>query len=205
VTYRERVTLEFERLKRPGATPIPITGGSLVPVCRARAADERLIAALARWRDANAFAYPTRFPVTQEGTATWLRDRVLAVPERIMFLVHDAAARPIGHAGFALTDDAWLKLDNVMRGEDGTPGIMTAAVKSLLGWAERTLGPAAVRLPVFAHNDRAIRFYRRIGFRETGIVPLRRIKCGERIEYVPLTGTGPADAHHLIMVRQPPT
>jgi hypothetical protein len=51
----------------------------------------RSIAALARWRAANEFAYPTRF----EGTATWLRDRVLNVPDRIMFLVHDPAGRVV--------------------------------------------------------------------------------------------------------------
>lgn len=202
MTFRERARHEFERLKHTGAPAIAIAGGSLVPVCPAHADDERLVASLARWRESNALAYPTRFPVTLTGTATWLRERVIAAPDRIMFLVHDAAARPIGHAGFALADDTSLKLDNVMRGEPGAPGIMTTAVTSLLGWADRTLKPAAVRLPVFAHNDRAIRFYRRIGFRDAGVAPLRRLDRGDRVEYVPLVdGAGPADAHHLIMVR----
>ena len=203
VSCRERARREFERLKHTDAPPIPIAGGSLVPVSRAHAADERLIAALARWRVANEFAYPTRFPVTLAGTGAWLRERVLAAPERMMFLVHDASGRPIDHAGFVADGDRTLKLDNVMRGERGAPGIMTAAVTALLRWADRTLEPVAVRLPVFAHNGHAIRFYRRIGFHDAGLVPLRRLELGERVEYVPLAdGAEAADAHHLIMMRR---
>jgi hypothetical protein len=64
---------------------------------------------LAACRAANAFAHPTRFAVTSVGTAAWLRGRVLAVPDRIMFLVHDPHGRAVGHAGFADASNGMLK------------------------------------------------------------------------------------------------
>jgi len=54
-------------------------------------------------------------------------------------------------------------VDPALRGS----GAAEALVASLLGWAE-TEGARQMRLAVIQTNDRARRFYERLGFRENG-------------------------------------
>jgi len=51
------------------AIPLADGAGMLVPISELHATDTRLIERLAAWRAESAFAFPTRFPVTLEGTA----------------------------------------------------------------------------------------------------------------------------------------
>ena len=159
----------------------------LVPVCELHARDERLIADLARWREQSSFAFPTQFPVTHAGTATWLRRGLLDVPGRILFLVQDRFGHTVGHLGFASAEssDRSLEVDNVVRGEKAVqPGLMGAALEGLLAWGEECFRPARIHLRVFADNEHAIAFYRRVGFRDAARSPLRREVDGETVRYV---------------------
>ena len=53
--------------------------GWLVPVSYFHCDDALTIELLAKWRAANDFAFPTRFEVTIDGTAKWLKKRLLDV------------------------------------------------------------------------------------------------------------------------------
>jgi perosamine synthetase len=181
--------------------PLAAGAGMLVPICELHAEDERLIATLARWREENAFAFPTQFQVTHSGTATWLRREVLDVPDRILFLVQDRFGHTAGHLGFAsaFSGDRSLEVDNVVRGEKAVqPGLMGAALQGLVAWAEDCFRPARIHLRVFADNDHAIGFYRRAGFCDGVRTPLRREVDGDAVRYVPSRG-GPADRWFLGM------
>ena len=184
---------------------LPLAGGAgtLVPVGEEHADDDELIATLALWRVQNMAVYPTRFPVSLEGTASWLRDRVLAVPSRVMWLVEAPDGERIGHGGLARIDELAAKLDNVMRGvPKRTPGIMEAAVNAILDWAHSELPAEAVYAPVFTWNVRALAFFRRLGFRDDRLLPLTRVENGERIEHVPYDPAcgRPPDDYHLRLV-----
>lgn len=160
--------------------------GYLVPVCELHAADDQLISKLADWRHENAFAYPTRFPVTAVGTKSWLRSKLLDVEDRILFLVLDHHGNPVGHLGFAdcINGEAEMEIDNVVRGEkEVEPGIMRNAMEALINWAEEVIGPRSIYLRVLRTNDHAIQFYRRLGWTDGQLTPLRRYEEGERIEY----------------------
>jgi perosamine synthetase len=187
------------------AVVLPDDRGLLVPVCELHADDAELIATLGRWREAAADAFPTRFPVTDAGTARWLRAGLLDVEDRILFLVLDRHGRAVGHLGFAggLAGDGELEVDNVVRGEDGRPGLMSAALEALLRWAHEVLGPREVHLRVFADNARAIRFYERLGFRRDALVDLVRTeRPGGAVAFVPAAGA-PPDRRFLRMVHAP--
>jgi perosamine synthetase len=211
--YKASVQRAFSRLKRIDrpeallAARIPIAGGDgfLVPVCELHASDPFLIATLAQWRAENAWVYPTQFTVTLAGTALWLRSLVLAVEDRMMFLVVDRDGRTIGHMGFAdaINDDQAMRLDNVIRGVKGVvPGLMTSAYRALQDWAERLIGPRTIYAIVFSDNERVINFLARVGFEIVDSWPLRRHVEGERVVYRPLApddGAG-ADRYHTRMV-----
>ncbi len=87
-----RFLKETERLDDLFAKSVALAGGKgyLLPVCELHAGDAPLIRLLAEWREKNAFAYPSQFPVTYESTLVWLRSRVLGVEDRLLFLVLDA-------------------------------------------------------------------------------------------------------------------
>src|SRR5258708_1305305 len=169
-------------------------GGYLLPLCELHTDDAILIAQLARWRQENTFAYPTQFPVTISGTSNWLRERVLAVHDRQLFLVVNQHGHPVGHLGLAhgSNDERSIDIDNVIRGEKLTdPGLMSIALNSLLKWLQEFFCPEEIYLRVFSDNEHAINFYRKAGFVDDKLLPLRRDQAGENIAYVPLEPDDP--------------
>src|SRR4051794_34603834 len=101
--------------------PLPDGAGHLLPVGEIHTGDDPLIERLAAWRCAHAAAFPTRFPVTVDGTRTWLRRNLLDVKDRLLFLVVDSHGRAVGHLGIAdaVHPDGTAEVDNVVRGEAG--------------------------------------------------------------------------------------
>ncbi len=173
------------------------SGGMLLPVCRLQADDEQLISVFSKWREENFIAYPTRFPVTDAGTAKWLTTKLLDVQDRLLFLVKDRHGNSVGHLGFAscLNDERLMEVDNVVRGVKGTnPGIMTEAMTALMEWARTTLWPEGFYLRVLASNQAAIQFYGRLGFTETARMPLRAVVNGGSTALIPLPAEDPAPA-----------
>jgi perosamine synthetase len=184
---------------------LPAARGFLVPVCELHTGDADLIALFSRWRRENSFAYPSQFSVTDCGTANWLRSRLLDCPDRILFLALDRLGHPVGHLGFAncLNDQAAMEVDNVVRGVKGThPGFMSEAMCAMLRWAEETFGPRKIHLRVFSDNAHAIGFYRRLGFADDGLLPLRQRSEGETINYLPVEpgDNSPPDKYFLRLI-----
>jgi perosamine synthetase len=184
--------------------PLP-GGGHLVPVAEVHADDAELHSTLSAWRSANAFAFPTRFPVTEAGTARWLRVGLLDVADRILFLVLDRHGRRIGHLGLggAAAADGSCEIDNVVRGVAGAPGLMSDALRAVCDWAERDLGASRVFLRVLDENAHAITFYERLGFVAEDRIPLTRIVDGDRLSLVEAGPGDPADEAFLRMGYSP--
>jgi perosamine synthetase len=160
--------------------------GYLAPVCALHSEDERLLETLARWRNENVFAYPSQFQATVESTRSWLRDRVLAAPDRMLFLVLQKHGRLIGHMGLAnaLDDQARLEMDNIVRGVKGRdPGLMAAAMDALLDWTQEMLAPEQIYLRVLDDNAHAIAFYEKLGFALDRLLPLRRHEQEDGVFY----------------------
>jgi len=214
--YHQAIRKSFGFLKRSSSItevstrmiPLPGGVGALVPIADLNVDDDVLIAQLAEWRVANQAAYPTRFPVTIDGTKKWLKDRMLAVDDRLLFLVLDRHGNRIGHFGFAncVNDVGEMAIDNVVRGVAGAaPGLMQAAMAAAIEWAHTTIGPAGFFLRVFANNQHAVRFYERGGFAVAEQIPLRRHQLGHTESYEPLTpeDKSPPDAIFLKMRLQP--
>jgi RimJ/RimL family protein N-acetyltransferase len=171
-------------------------GGAVVarlePVTWADADDEAAVALLADWRRAAADAFPSQFPVTQAGTQRWLVKQLLETPDRVLFWVTTPDGRRLGHLGLFRYDplEQQIEIDNVVRGVPGElPGVMTAALHTLLGWTFGTLGMTAVFLRVFSDNARALRLYERLGFCEVLRLPLARVEEGDVVRWVEVEGS----------------
>jgi glycosyltransferase involved in cell wall biosynthesis/RimJ/RimL family protein N-acetyltransferase len=178
--------------------------GYLIPVCELHANDTELIEKLTLWRAENSFAYPTQFKVTFEGTKTWLRNNVLNIEDRLLFLVLDQHGHPVGHLGYANTNNetADMEIDNVLRGDKKVqPGLMSMAMKTIIHWAEETFHPRRIFLRVLDDNIHAIDFYQRLNFQEDHRQPLRRVQDGDTVRYLPMetTNAEKPDKHYLYM------
>jgi perosamine synthetase len=186
---------------------IPIENkGFLVPVCEAHQDDVHLMQKLTEWRNTNVGVYPSQFIANLDSTKSWLRDRLLAVPDRILFLVANNQGHLIGHIGFngCLNDDFLFEVDNVVRGETGSQkGIFSHAMKALIEWARKTLNVEGFFLRVMDDNQHAIAFYERNGFIEEVRTPLVKVEKNGQVNYLEAKQGEPKDKDFVRMSYQP--
>ena len=133
-----------------------------------------IIKLLAEWRETNQKWFDI-FKVTEEGTKKWLKKSVIDIEDRILFLVETVDRIPFGHMGFFRGE-----ADNFIRGRNNLVREgMTYALTAMLDWAFTELELNELYLRVFSDNKRAIAYYERCGFKEIGLIPLRRIEKAE--------------------------
>lgn len=181
----------------------------MIPVCRLHVDDEATITMLAEWRRRNMSVHPTQFRVSLEGTADWLRSKVLGEEGRILFLVCGPDGDPVGHYGLidAVNEDCEAYVSSGMRGVPSRhPGIIGRARATAVRWATEELGARRILAVVFADNPIPLRRLRGAGFRQLRVLPLRRHEIGERIEYrsIEAGDPDPPDRYHVLMAFEPP-
>ena len=162
--------------------------GYLVCISELHLNDVETIEMLARWRR-EAKTFHNKFDVTFESTKKWLRNLLLDVPDRILFMVLNRFGHPIGHLGFAssFNFDRIMELDNVVRGVQGEDkGIMSLATLALLKWASQKFRPEGFCLRTLDNNTHALNFYSGLGFQEYYKQPLKRIGTDEEFNHIPI-------------------
>lgn len=131
---------------------------------------------LAKWRKQSEIWFPSQFKVTLSGTKKWLKERLLNTDDRILFIIESPSGKPIGHVGLYRFDfkKKSCEIDNVIRGEEGIPGIMTYSITELIKWTNKYLKPRTIYLEVFSDNEKAIKLYNRCGFKEVKRIPIKK-------------------------------
>lgn len=132
-----------------------------------------------RWRIKNAKYYAEQPKITLSSMRKWFEEHYLA-QKRILFWVVGDRGRKIGHMGLYQFTDETVEIDNVARGVDGEPGIMTEGLKELILIARRLT--KRIYLKVLMTNDHAIEFYKKNGFMEIDRV-LYKGKLFIKMEY----------------------
>ena len=209
--YKNTIQSKFAALKSinrfddlvANSIRLPNGAGYLLCVSELHVGDEALIVTFAKWR-VEATTFHNKFDVTFESTERWLRQLLLVVSDRILFLVLNRHGRPIGHMGFAntLNDERAMELDNVVRGVPGQDaGLMGAATKALLSWASDTFRPSSFHLRTLDDNIHAIQFYSKLGFVMDGKQPLRRIEKNRGFDHLPIeeSDNNPPDRYFVRM------
>ena len=122
---------------------------------------------LTEWRNRFVTSFLTEFEATEDGTADWLVNTVGPNPSKILFMLDDLAGETFGYMGLDFID--WGRkageVDAVVRGKKTSPGAMSMALRSMISWAQITLGLSDISVRVRSDNP-AIRFYESIGFHE---------------------------------------
>ncbi len=146
---------------------------SLVLLTRDSIRNNDIIGKLSKWRKRHEVWFPDQFPVSDKRTKRWLQKKVIDIRDRLLFMVH-TDGKDIGHIGlfrFNVAQHA-CEIDNIVRGEDGFPGIMGQAVQLMIGWGRTIFGIKTYRLQTTSDNQRALRLYKRLGFKENRRLPL---------------------------------
>jgi perosamine synthetase len=158
----------------------------LVPFTSLDLAQENHHLLLKNWREANQFAYPTRFNVTLDGTQKWVKEGVIENPSRVLFWITDSNFVRLGHIGLVyLPETSSCEVDNVLRGEAGHPGLMTEAMKSLENLVETELSLEEISLRVLESNAHAVAFYENLNYKVIIKTPLMEMRDGDTLSLKP--------------------
>jgi perosamine synthetase len=158
----------------------------LVPFTSLDLDEENCQLLLKKWREDNQYAYPTRFPVTLEGTREWLEKSVIENEARILFWITNSNFIKLGHIGLVcLQDKSGIEVDNVLRGVSGHPGLMTEAMKSLEKLIESELSIETISLRVLQSNTHAVKFYENLSYDILEKTPLMEVREGDTLSLKP--------------------
>lgn len=159
--------------------------GYLEAITTRDAKDKAIIRDLKVWREKNQQAFPSQFKVTLKGTRLWFQTQLMDKKDRILFFVKDLDGNRVGHIGLYRFDykKHACEIDNVIRGSNSSPGIMTMALTTLINWTKNELKTNNISLTVFSDNPRAIKLYRRCGFKDYKIIPLEKKVSGSVISW----------------------
>jgi perosamine synthetase len=206
--YAQAVTQTFkfykdaQDIQQAYLRSIPIeAGGYLLPVCPGIARQSGLLEDLTNWRNEFVHVFPTQFEATLESTTAWYTQRLLDVPDRILFLVVDSCGNRVGHMGFnsCINDAQAFEIDNVIRGRESEKGLFSRALLALMKWAKMTVNVEQFYLRVFLDNAHAIGFYEKCGFQRTEEVALTHQTKGSTTSYVPAQAGQPVTQTFLRM------
>lgn len=147
--------------------------GYLLPFSVGHQSSERLMGNLANWRNSNNFAYPTRFFATKEGSSTWFENQVIDNDLRVLFWIVSNEYDFIGHIGLTCREEIQgIEIDNVSRGDEKLPGIMSSSLKALEFLIEEEFSVEVISLRVLKSNKRAIEFYEKQNYKHIGSAPV---------------------------------
>lgn len=136
-------------------------GSFLKPLTDVDIDNEFIVNALSVWRT-KLTTFPNKFTATFQGTQTWLKNLVLKVPDRILFLLFSSDDELIGHMGFAniSEDNKSIEIDNVVRGvKFKNPGVMKSSLLKMMEWFSEKHNPRFYNLRTLKTNTHAIESY----------------------------------------------
>lgn len=216
MTFHQRVVDTFYQLKNNLPTKVspvlPIRDREGAVVGRLRVISKESskksieIKHLSDWRRTYSYWFPSMFRVTISGTKRWVTERLLKVPDRILFMVEDLEGNAIGHVGLNRFDfkHESCEIDNVIRGNATLPGIMTLALKELTNWTIEYLGVKKLYLKCFSDNVRAISLYKRCGFKKDVLIPVKKVRRGHMTVWEEIPGGRHAHAERYnLQMRYP--
>ena len=138
--------------------------GYLRPVAAGQYSDQDVSMMWTTRTEHGHWAYST-FHVTKPGTQKWLDEIIIPAPDGILFMIEHESDRRVGHIGLQNIAPPVAEIGYVMRGSADAPkGIMSDAMRALMGWASRELGITTFTARVWSDNIRSLNLFVRNSF-----------------------------------------
>jgi RimJ/RimL family protein N-acetyltransferase len=165
--------------------------------------DKNIIQLLSDWRKKHEIWFPSQFEVTPERTKKWFEERVIGASDRLLFMI-EVNGEFVGHVGLFRFNfnDRVCDIDNILRGVDKYPGIIESAINNMMQWGKKEFGLEGYTLETASDNDRALKLYERMGFKEAKRVPLIKTNKNNCIEWAeaPEGYTGTIERYDVFMI-----
>lgn len=176
---------------------------SLIPFTSLDSRSKDTAELLSEWRERYLHTYPTRSEITNEGTKLWFQNAVLDNPQRVLFWIMDSGLNRLGHIGIVFQPDQDLmEIDNVLRGVNMYPGLMSEALRAIESIIELEFSMSSVKLRVLESNDHAHQFYLKNGYSVTDKVDLTWVHNSKGSTLLP--GSPAADSFlSMVKILQP--
>lgn len=171
-----REAIELFRFLKAAHTPVQLSSSAidfsvasqqfyLIPVTEAHKASKETVQKLTELRISAGF--PSDRSISVDSTANWISTSLLAIDEKILFLVCDNVGTVLGHLGVWLRPSGNFELDNVIKSPDcTTKGLFSTAVKAIGNWLYSNFLVEEVFVRVDESLMHAISFYRSLGFED---------------------------------------
>ena len=147
---------------------------------------DETISLLTSWRSKFWDGFDTKFHVTQEGTFTWIKEKILLNPDRILFVLYYDNQK-IGHVGLSMYNEKEnsVYFTDIMRGERGfAPGLMEHVLNAFITWIFKDLSISKILLRVFNDKLKTINLYEKCGFLKIDSTPAKRIITNDGWKWV---------------------
>lgn len=185
---------------RTHSIPIEADGaviGALVPIGPWVLSGEQHIGLICQWRQSAMKMFMAQFDSTPERTRHYLEHRSVGEADRILFFIHDADDRCVGHGGFSGIGDDTAELDNLMRGVGGGhPALIQHAERTLLTWLFEQMGSAEITARVLSYNWLVIELHERLGFERRACLPLKKTTFEDGLTLLEPCAPEEADVRH---------
>lgn len=138
------------------------------------------------WRRVHKQSFFTIYEPELTQTVTWLSRNYASVLDDVIFMVENCWHQPIGHLSlynFQFSQSC-CEFGRVNSSCHAPKGLMVLAAKVLLAWAGRELGVTRFHLAVFADNEKAVRYYKKLGFVHTQTVSYEKTVLGVTVTWV---------------------
>tara|TARA_S200000501_G_C20861596_1_gene760049 strand:+ start:1188 stop:2915 length:1728 start_codon:yes stop_codon:yes gene_type:complete len=140
----------------------------LVPISKIHLNDQNVIKKLCMWRNKNSNSFVQKGKTNFNKTKKWMKNNLLDIEDKILFLVVRDGKYPIGHIGLAncINKKMQFEIDNVIKGEkDENKKVFSVVLQELINWASQTFYVNNFFLRVLNNNNRAINFYKKNNFK----------------------------------------
>lgn len=165
--------------------------------------DDHVIQLLSDWRKKHEEWFASQFEVTSERTKKWFKERVIGIPDRLLFMI-EVNGEYIGHVGLFRFDfnNSVCDIDNIVRGVDRYPGIIESAINYMMEWGKKEFALQGYTLETTSDNKKALKLYKKMGFKEIKRIPLIKTYENNFVEWTnaPQEYKGEIERYNVFMI-----
>ena len=116
-------------------------------------------------RQQNMLSFFARFEADRESMVSYLKNHAELDHNRLLFLIC-SKDKILGHCGLRKISEKQFEIDNVMRLDEQSPGIVYAALYTLIMWNRNLYPKCDYILKVISSNESALNLYSKLNFVE---------------------------------------